>query len=228
MTKPVLGILGAGKFGTALARLATAADYKVYIAGSGAVDKIALTIEVLVPKAIASTALEATAKADVVILALPLGKYQTIPKANLKGKLVLDAMNYWWEVDGLTRIPEDLRHSSTEIVAQFLNGSHVVKALNHMGYHDVELESKAKGEPLRKAIAFAGADDQHKATLQKLIDDLGFDALDIGPLKNGVKLEPGSPLFGANLTKQQLQQAIDDFEQSEFGIAVLKARAGKL
>lgn len=219
-----IGILGAGKLGVTLAQLATKAGYTVYIAGSENPSKIALSIEVLVPGAIVLTKEEVATKGEIVILALPLGKYKTIPKEPLAEKLVIDAMNYWWEVDGIREDLTDLSTSSSETVQHYLAKSRIVKAFNHMGYHDLFDETRPKDAAGRKAIAIAGDNKQDLELASDVVDSLGFDPLVIGKLADGVRLEPGSEAFGADEPIGTLQEIIARFPGSERGKKLVLVR----
>ena len=85
-----IGILGAGRVGTAVARLAVAAGYEVRVATARPPAEIALLLEIMVPGAKADTAEDLIAASDIVILALPLSKYRTLRPELLAGKIVID------------------------------------------------------------------------------------------------------------------------------------------
>ncbi len=208
MNIKTVGILGAGKVGVVLAQLALKAGYIVYIAGSGNPEKITLSIKILAPGAHAVTKEEAALKADIVILALPLSKFKTIPAEQLAGKLVIDSMNHWFEVDGPREDSIPRGQSSSEAVQAFIPGARVVKALSHMGYHELYDNPSPTGAAGRKAIAIAGNDEDDIKTVADFINSLGFDPLAIGKLANGHVLEPGQKAFGANVDAERLAKRI--------------------
>jgi predicted dinucleotide-binding enzyme len=130
-----IGIVGAGKLGIVLAQLCLRAGYEVYISGSGDPSKIALSVEVLAPGAQAVTTEKLAKKAGLVMLAIPLRNFRYIDSGLFSGKIVVDAMNYWPEVDGelLDIISGEV--SQSEEVQRYFASARVIKALNHMGYH---------------------------------------------------------------------------------------------
>lgn len=205
-----IGIFGAGKLGTTLAQLARKAGYEVFVSGSGDPQKIALTVEVLAPGTRAASPTVAAHNADIVILAIPLSKFKNLPIDELQGKLVIDAMNYWWEVDGNRDDFIAPNTPSSNAVQEFLHGSRVVKALNHMSYHDLHDEPKPRGATGRKAIAIAGDNHDDTNTIAAFIDSLGFDPLVIGDLSEGRRLKAGTNVFGADVPIDELARLIAD------------------
>ena len=190
-----LGIVGAGKFGTTLARTAIAAGYDVGIAGSGSADKIAFILEVLAPGARALSAEEVIDTNDIIVLAVPMHRFRELPADLFAGKVLIDATNYWPPVDGEDPELAGAQDGTSSIVQQHFPSARVVKSLNQLGYHQLEETARPAGAIDRIAIAAAGDDQLAVRTVMRLIDRLGFDPVDAGPLKNGLLLEPdGSPI----------------------------------
>lgn len=201
-----IGILGAGKLGTVLGRLAVAAGHETTLASSGDPAAIELIVSALVPGARTATVREVADTADVVILALPLRNFRQLPAHALAGKLVIDAMNYWWETDG--HDPELAEAHSSRLVQEHLKDSRVVKAFNHMGYHDLD-----EGPGTGKAIAVAGDSAEDVALVGTLVRDFGFEPLSLDSLDAGIALQPGYPAFGANVDALTLRTLLIDHEK---------------
>jgi predicted dinucleotide-binding enzyme len=201
-----LAVLGAGHVGPVIARLAINAGYSVAIATSGNPDDIALITELIMPGAQPRWAADAVADADIVVLAIPLHRLPDIGPGPLDGKLVVDAMNYWPASDGLLKPFEG--GASSEIVARRLPGSTVVKALNHIGYHELEDRARPAGAPDRRAAGVAGDDPGDVATIASLIDRLGYEPVRLDSLRAGRALQPGGPVFGVVLTRPEFERAV--------------------
>lgn len=209
MEKPIIGIIGAGKLGTTLGKKLVETGYPVLISGSESAEKIQLTIDILVPGAESLTNVEVSERADIIVLALPLSKYRQIDSQPLENKVVIDAMNYWWETDGLDEeVYSDAEQSSSEKVQEYFDKSKVIKAFNHMGYHNLGDDARPNTQEDRKVILIAGDQKDAIKKVETIVDDVGFLSLHIGELSNGVILEAGSPLFGASLGLEEVQEKI--------------------
>ncbi len=205
---PRIAVLGAGHVGPVIARIAVDAGYPVDIASSGSPDRIALITQFLVPGAEARWARDAVAAADIVVLAVPLHRFEEIEPSLVAGKLVVDVMNYWPPVNGVVQMFEDRTTSSSEIVQSRLAGSTVVKALNQIGYHDLDEARRPKGSPERLAVGVAGDDPEAVGIVAELVERIGYDVVAMTSLSSGRLLEPGGPVFGAMLRKADFEAAI--------------------
>ena len=203
-----LGIVGAGKFGTTLARAAVAAGYDVAISGSGPADDIALTIDVLARGAHPATTDEVVRHADIIVLAVPTHRFRELPPDLFAGKILIDAMNYWEPVDGDDPQLTAAADGTSMIVQESFPSARVVKSLNQLGYHQLEENRRPKGASDRIAIGAAGDDRLAVRQVMRLLDRLGFDPVDAGPLKRGVALEPDGSPIAATYTAEQLSNLV--------------------
>jgi hypothetical protein len=140
-------------------------------------------------------------------LALPLGRYRTIATDRLTGKIVIGAMNWAFGESILAEFEGSPQHSSEKIQA-FLSRSRVLKTLNHIGYHELEEAALPEGTPGRLAFGLAGDDPDAKMIVAGLINNLGFDSLDVGLLSEGWRKAPGSFVFGGRFTLEELRRAL--------------------
>jgi predicted dinucleotide-binding enzyme len=207
-----LAVLGAGHVGPVIARLALGAGYPVAIATSGDPEDIALITELVIPGAQPRWAVDAVADADIVVLTIPLHRFLDMNPALLTGKVVVDAMNYWPASDGVLKPFED--GGSSEIVARRLTGSTVVKALNHIGYHELEDRARPAGARDRRAAGVAADDPAASAAVARLIDRVGYDPVRLANLRAGRVLQPGGPVFGTVLARPEFERAVREDARS--------------
>lgn len=206
-----IGILGAGRVGTAVARQAVRAGHTVRIATGKPASEIKLLTEVIVPGATAVDR-DQLRGSDLIVVAVPLHKYRSIDASVLQGHVVIDTMNYWAPVDGVMEEFEGGR-STSEVIAEFLGDVRAVKTLNHIGYGDIEVDSHPAGAPNRRALAVAGDDAQAKAMVSAFVDSLGYDVVDAGPLSAGKTFENGTEIFNGRHTAEQMCALLDQCER---------------
>jgi predicted dinucleotide-binding enzyme len=214
-TTPKIAVLGAGHVGPVIARLALNAGHSVAIGTSGDPADLALVTQLLIPGAEPLWAVDAIARADIVVLAMPLHRFLRMDPNALSEKLVIDAMNYWPATDGRLPPAFDDRLGTSEIVAVRLQDATVVKTLNHVGYHELETFARPFGSVDRRALGVAGDDPDAVNTVSAFVDRIGYDAVPVGPLSGGRILQPGGPVFGVVLRRQDFKRAVHSLTEEQ-------------
>jgi predicted dinucleotide-binding enzyme len=200
-----IGIIGAGFAGRAPARLAVQHRHDVML--SNLRDPATLANAMIRCKV--GTPRDVAEFGDIILVAVPFANYGDIPSAPLNGKIVLDASDYFPERDGPIEALDGGGKTISERVAELFRGAKVVKGFNVMLQEDIEKESRPSGSPGRRAIPIAGDSDDAKATITGLLDQLGFDVVDAGPLSEGWRFEPGQPAYSGCLDSAGLTQALE-------------------
>ncbi len=203
-----LGIVGAGKMGTTIARAAIAAGYDVAIAGSGEPQEIALTVDVLAPGARPATTDAVVRHAEIIVLAVPTHRFRDLEADTFAGKILVDAMNYWQPIDGDDDELSAAPYGTSVVVQSHFPSARVVKALNQLGYHELDEYRRPSGAADRIAAGVAGDDPAAVRAVMRLVDRIGFDPVDAGSLANGQALEPDGSPFAATYDARQLTELV--------------------
>ncbi len=201
-----LGIAGAGKLGTAVARAAVEAGYNVSITARD-LEGTRLIAEIMIPGAHVAP-LADVVSTGLVVLAVPLLRVRDLPAAAFDGVVIVDAVNWWEPVDGAIDRFGVTAADTSRLVQEHFPGARVVKALNQLGYHDVEDGRRPPGASDRLGVAVAGDDAEVVRIVAELVDRLGFDPVIAGSLEQGQSLGPGGPAFGVAMTAGELKRAL--------------------
>jgi 8-hydroxy-5-deazaflavin:NADPH oxidoreductase len=190
------GFIGSGNIGSTVAQLAVNAGDDVVLSNSRGPETLSELVAKLGAKARAATPVEAAEAGDIVVATIPLKNYKELPVAELRGKVVLDTMNYYPQRDGQIAELDNETSTTSELVQQFLPDSKVVKVFNNISFVHLGLLARPSGDPERTALAISGDDAEAKAVVVALLDRIGYDTLDLGPLSEGWRIQRDTAAYG--------------------------------
>lgn len=187
-----IGIIGAGNVGGTLGRILTKKNHDIVFGVRDTQSaKVQSLLESTAGKAQAASILEAATHGEVLILATPWNATQeAIASAGkLSGKIIIDATNpIEMTPAGLAAgLTIGYTTSAAEEIAKWAPGAPIVKAFNNIGascFENLQFGSQT-------ATAFICGDDAGaKKTVTLIAQDIGFEVIDAGDLKQARLLEP--------------------------------------
>jgi predicted dinucleotide-binding enzyme len=203
-----IGIIGAGSIAGAIAAVAAGQGHDVMVSNTRGPNTLLSLVDAIGCKA--GTPEEAAAFGDIALVAIPLKAYHTVPVAPLQGKIVLDAGNYQPERDGHIEELDRDEITTSELLARHLPKSMIVKAFNAITAADIESDGLPAGWPGRRALPIAGDDAVAKKVVAELLDELGYDTVDAGPLLQGRRFQKGTPAYCVPMDYRGLQTTVDN------------------
>ena len=201
-----IGIIGAGFVGRSVAQKAVEAGHVVMLSNSRGPQSL-FSMKSALGCAV-GTVDEAIAFGEVIVLAIPLAAYDALPPEGFRGKIVIDAINYYHERDGHIEALDRGETTTSEIIAAHLPGARVVKAFNAIRMIDLDVAGRPDGAADRLALPLAGDDAEAKAVVAGFYHQFGFDSVDAGPLSEGWRFERDRPAYCNLKPKQALTETL--------------------
>jgi 8-hydroxy-5-deazaflavin:NADPH oxidoreductase len=205
-----IGIIGAGHIGANAAKLFAEAGNEIAIANSRGPETLTNVVTDIGHGARAVTAEEAAAFGEIVFVSIPFGKYRDLPAELFSGKIVIDSNNYYPDRDGNYIELDEGKTTSSELLAEHLNGATVVKAFNTIWFEHLKAQGNTDLQPEdRRVIFIAGDSEVAKETVAKLIDGIGFAAVDTGSLHvGGKRQQPGSDIYNRDVKPEEAENIL--------------------
>lgn len=208
-----IGVIGAGFIGRAVAQLALAAGHAVMLSNSRGPQTMS-SVRSGIPGVQVGSAQDAAQFGDVVLVAIPLEHYRSVPAQWLAGKTLLDANNYYPDRDGHIPALDRFETTTSRLLAEHFADSKVVKVFNAIFASDINRDARPHGAPDRRALPVAADDATAKAYVIALLDELGFDAVDAGTLDESWRFERAKPAYCVPLDKAGLKDALAAAERT--------------
>ena len=209
-----IGIIGAGNIGGTLARRLAPLGHQVSVANSRGPESLAAFARESGARAV--TVEEAARAGDVVIVSIPLKNISRLPRDLFKGVpdsvVVVDTGNYYprqrdGRIDPIERGATEARWVADQL------GRPVVKAFNNIYARHLLERGKPTGTAGRIALPIAGDDPRAKEVVTRLLDELGFDAVDGGGLDESWRQQPGTPVYGTDFDAAGVRRGLAEAKQ---------------
>lgn len=205
-----IGIIGSGNIGATAARLFARAGHEVAVSNSRGGEGLEPLVAELGGRGRATGIEEAARFGEVVLVAVPFGKYETLPAEAFEGKVVIDAGNYYTQRDGQFAQLDEGHTTSSELVAAHLKGARLVKGFNTIWFEHLKQQGDTS-LPVeeRRAVFIAGDDEGAKRTVARLIEEIGFAAVDTGSLgEGGRRQQVGTPVYNKELNAREAAELL--------------------
>ena len=191
-----VGILGSGLMGGKLGTIFARAGHEVIFTYARSKEKLKQLARDAKGKAIAATPSEAVDKTDALLLAVHWSRIEDVlnQTGDLSGKVVVTCslpMN-----DDNTKLVVAHTSSGAEELAKRLPRARVVSAFNTVPSEVLFGVYESRRKATRPSLVYCGDDESGKTVAAELIRDVGFDPLDVGPLRIARYTEPFALLVG--------------------------------
>jgi len=202
-----IGIVGAGKMGSTLARLWSTAGYHVMIS-SRHPDQLLSLAKSIGPNVSAGTPEQAANYGDVIVISVPYGAEPQVGHelaGELDHKVVIDLGNPYPARDG--KMADAARREGTGVAsARFFPHTRLVRAFNAITYVDLHNDAHRAADPV--AIPIASDDAQATRIVERLVRAAGFAPVVVGGLSSARKFDVDTPVYVKPMSAAQLRKAL--------------------